>query len=705
MNRIIMHVAVAAVSLMLVAMSGFAGPLDDYYLEKFGEPTANALQKAVLLQEQDTIDGPQCGTPLKHGLKRDWSQLEQPTRITLAKQLAAPVLSGTELTLLSPSGRFLIHYTTSGTDAVPSLAWVQTVAQTFDDVAASYLSLGWKLAPTAAGIPYDVFLRELSALRLYGQTTSGQSLPSPGFANAVGSFIEIDDDYLEAVYQNALVGPLTTAQKALQSLQITAAHEYHHSIQYGYNFFFDVWYAEATATWHEDELYDNVNQLYVYLDDALDNSNLSLDIPASVTTGGGYGRWLFNRHLAENHGADIVRTLWANLATRNSPGGNADIPMTPVLDAVLLSSGSSLGNELFTYAGKLYTDAWTTHLGDIPRIPDISPSGEYASNLVTVVSVPSPSITLPRYSFAYFRLTPPVSPSPTLTLTLTRDAGITAAAFRTANATITTFTPAEGSNVISVPAFSLANEVVLLLVNPTATDNLFAGFSTDGSAIEYFLAGTAITAASAVVTPPSITLSWSPVAGANSYQISRSDTSSTSLTAYATTSSTSFADTSVVADHTYYYSVTPVQSPGATGPASQVRAVTVPASAPAASTGGGGGGGGCFIATAAYGSYLAPQVRILRDFRDSYLLTNAPGRAFVALYYRLSPPVADIIARHELLRLLVRLILTPIVAMVAHLGTTCLLMAGVIVAWVLTKTVPSVRRGIGVSGCRVTRLE
>ncbi|MGB9080510.1 MAG: CFI-box-CTERM domain-containing protein, partial [Desulfuromonadaceae bacterium] len=53
-------------------------------------------------------------------------------------------------------------------------------------------------------------------------------------------------------------------------------------------------------------------------------------------------------------------------------------------------------------------------------------------------------------------------------------------------------------------------------------------------------------------------------------------------------------------------------------------------------------------------------------FRDEYLLTNAPGRAFVTLYYRLSPPLADFIARHPVLRGVTRLALAPIVIAVAH---------------------------------------
>lgn len=69
----------------------------------------------------------------------------------------------------------------------------------------------------------------------------------------------------------------------------------------------------------------------------------------------------------------------------------------------------------------------------------------------------------------------------------------------------------------------------------------------------------------------------------------------------------------------------------------------------------------CFIATAAYGSYLDPHVRILRDFRDAHLLTNAPGKAFVNFYYEVSPPVAALIARHESLRTITRVALTPVV--------------------------------------------
>ncbi len=59
------------------------------------------------------------------------------------------------------------------------------------------------------------------------------------------------------------------------------------------------------------------------------------------------------------------------------------------------------------------------------------------------------------------------------------------------------------------------------------------------------------------------------------------------------------------------------------------------------------GGGGCFIATAAFGSYLDPRVQTLRSFRDNFLLKSSLGQTFVNFYYQVSPPIAEYITRHE----------------------------------------------------------
>ena len=74
---------------------------------------------------------------------------------------------------------------------------------------------------------------------------------------------------------------------------------------------------------------------------------------------------------------------------------------------------------------------------------------------------------------------------------------------------------------------------------------------------------------------------------------------------------------------------------------------------------------GCFIATACYGSALAPEVSLLRRYRDLVLHRYALGRGFIRAYYRMSPPLADFLKSRPVARWLVRnVVLRPIVALV-----------------------------------------
>ncbi|MGC8977357.1 MAG: CFI-box-CTERM domain-containing protein [Candidatus Ratteibacteria bacterium] len=75
---------------------------------------------------------------------------------------------------------------------------------------------------------------------------------------------------------------------------------------------------------------------------------------------------------------------------------------------------------------------------------------------------------------------------------------------------------------------------------------------------------------------------------------------------------------------------------------------------------GGGGGGGCFIATACFGNYNHPIVRVLREFRDKYLMKNRIGKSFVRWYYLHSPKYAKIIENNLFLKVVVKALLYPV---------------------------------------------
>jgi hypothetical protein len=73
----------------------------------------------------------------------------------------------------------------------------------------------------------------------------------------------------------------------------------------------------------------------------------------------------------------------------------------------------------------------------------------------------------------------------------------------------------------------------------------------------------------------------------------------------------------------------------------------------------------CMIATSAYGTATHSKLGVLRTFRDRFLLTSEPGRAFVDLYYTHSPKAADWLSRHETAKGMVRLLLQPVIGLIS----------------------------------------
>ena len=65
----------------------------------------------------------------------------------------------------------------------------------------------------------------------------------------------------------------------------------------------------------------------------------------------------------------------------------------------------------------------------------------------------------------------------------------------------------------------------------------------------------------------------------------------------------------------------------------------------------------CFIATAAMGSPLASDVKVLSEFRDRYLMKTTIGKRLVGLYERISPGAAALISQSRSLQVLVRIML------------------------------------------------
>jgi len=165
------------------------------------------------------------------------------------------------------------------------------------------------------------------------------------------------------------------------------------------------------------------------------------------------------------------------------------------------------------------------------------------------------------------------------------------------------------------------------------------------------------------VSPTQINLTWNAsTAGVAGYDVCRGEAT------LATTTGTSFQHTGLTPGTTYNYRVSAYDAiPNHSAWTTSISATTPPAPVGDIPPGGDGGvdkgGGLCFIATAAYGSPMARDVRYLRAFRDQYLLTNGPGRWFVEQYYRLSPPLADALRAHDGWRAIVRFALSPLVAL------------------------------------------
>lgn len=177
------------------------------------------------------------------------------------------------------------------------------------------------------------------------------------------------------------------------------------------------------------------------------------------------------------------------------------------------------------------------------------------------------------------------------------------------------------------------------------------------------------------VTKSQITLSWRDNSSTETrYEIWKAVASS-ELHLWATLppDTTSYTDTAIESGTTYSYMVRVVNNDGHSD--SNTVSATTPAGDDDDDT---DIWISCFIATAVYQDPFHPDVQALREFRDEYLLTSPAGRAFVSVYYRYSPPVADIIAGHEALRAPLRALFIPVAASARHPAGTLFIFTGLL---------------------------
>ncbi len=156
----------------------------------------------------------------------------------------------------------------------------------------------------------DVYLEDIGADGLFGYCTTDDPRQQP----QAHAYCVLDDDYAAGQFGD-LAG--------LPALEVAAAHEFFHAIQFAYEFSNeDRWLKEGTAVWMEDEVYDDVNDLYVFLEDsALLQPEIPLDAFQSPSDGENfeYGAWVFWRFLSEYFGTpDIIRDVWETAAGNKS---------------------------------------------------------------------------------------------------------------------------------------------------------------------------------------------------------------------------------------------------------------------------------------------------------------------------------------------------------------------------------------------------
>ena len=256
-----------------------------------------------------------------------------------------------------------IHYVASTTDAPDPVDanvnglpdYVEAVGAEFEVVwAKEVVAYGYRppksdLNSTNHGPDgrIDVYIADIGDDRLYGYCTTDDPNASPAYGfYDVSAYCVVDDDYSPSQFSGAASG--------IAALQVTLAHEFAHAIQYAYDALEDGWLFEATATWLEDEVYDDVNDNYQYLPTSpLGRPDFPLDVYdndfSSPSYGNQYGAFIFFRYLSERlNDPSIVRRIWER--ADGSPTGPDDFSIQAIDNALRSVAGIGFAAAFSAFA-------------------------------------------------------------------------------------------------------------------------------------------------------------------------------------------------------------------------------------------------------------------------------------------------------------------------------------------------------------------
>lgn len=208
--------------------------------------------KGMLGSEFDHyIKDNKCGFRVVNSVKSNLENYSLDKRQKIQNVLQRPTK---QTSLITPSGKFKIHYDTTGENAIKYS--VYELARALDSAYNFMVNvMGFPPAPEDYGIGgdnrYDVYVHNISPV--YGYTEFEYSIG----ANRYTSFMVIDDSFHETSYYT----------KGIDAARVTAAHEYHHAIQIG-NYRYaenDIWFYELTSTSMEEFVFDSINDYYAYM--------------------------------------------------------------------------------------------------------------------------------------------------------------------------------------------------------------------------------------------------------------------------------------------------------------------------------------------------------------------------------------------------------------------------------------------------------